>query len=401
MINLLFIIPELGYGGAESSLLRLTGDLGAKFCISIAVFRSSYQAGNYSTSYTLPANLVVIELDLSGDNPPRWIPIYLARWWRRARELRRIKQRCDISISFLGGANLLNALIRAGKPCVLSERGSKRNDQNGSKISRFLWCWLLDPLAYHRCDRIVCVSEGLSNEVRQAIPYHQRQKVVTIAGYMDPKQGLSARDLPIESELLCLAKRPMLIAAGRLHPQKGFHYLLPLFAEVANSVPGSGLLLIGDGPQQQALITLAEGLNLTVSVNNSNHPLDPDAQLILLGYRAQPARYTRLGRAFVMPSIWEGMPNLLLEALAAGSWCLAADCPWGPAEILTKPELGRLLPPIQQAFSRDTWIEALREALLHSPPRVLSPDCRQELANRFSVQRSAQRWHALLEDLVA
>lgn len=400
-MNILFLIPELGYGGAETALLRLAAELFRRHSVTIVVFRRCYQGGNYTDAVlSMPSSLPIVELDRSEKLLPRLIPNRLALWWLRAYELRRLKRQCDVVISFLGGANFLNSLIRSGKPCVLSERGSKRYDSAGPRLRRWIWHCFLDPLAYRRADRIVCVSEGLSREIRQGLPRKHRVKVSTIAGYLGPEQALAACEASIEPELLCLASRPLLVAAGRLHPQKGFHHLIPLFAQAAPSISGSGLVLIGDGPQQQELIAMAKALGLTVCINRPGEPINPNAQVIFLGYRPQPARYTRLGRAFVMPSLWEGLPNLLLEALAAGSWCLAADCPWGPAEILTEPGLGRLLPPIKRASSRETWLAALKEALLHTPPRRLSLSCRQQLVDRFSIHRSAQRWDALLEELI-
>lgn len=397
-MRLLFLIPELGYGGAETALLRLASELARGNVVTIAVFRRSYQVGNYADA-ALSTSLLVVEMDRSGKDLPSWIPSQLARWWRRARELGRLKRNCDVSISFLGGANLLNSLVLCGKPCVLSERGSKRHCHGGSRISRWIWCSILDPLAYRRADRVVCVSESLASEIRQALPLHQRQKVLTIAGYLDPKKALAARESPIEPELLALANRPLLVTAGRLDRIKGFQNLLPIFAQVAPNVPSSGLLLIGDGPQQLELIRLTESLGLTVSVNEAGKPMDLNRQVIFLGYRPNPARYTKLGRAFVMPSLWEGLPNMLLEALAAGSWSLASDC-GGSAEILITPELGCLLPPIQLASSREPWITALNEAFLHFPPRQVSSAGRQQLVDRFSIRRSAQCWEALLEELV-
>lgn len=398
-MKILFIVPELGYGGAETALLRLANELAKRHTVIIAVFCKNYQSHCYS-QVAIATPVPIVEMDKFSKPIPWWIPNRLARWWLRSCKLRSLKHQSDISISFLGGANLLNALFRAGKPCVLSERGSKRYDKGGNWLSRWIWCSLLDPLAYRRASRIVCVSEGLSREIHHSLPRQQRSKVITIAGYLDPDLAMSALDSPIEPELLNLRNRPMLLAAGRFSPQKGLHHLLPLFAQVAPSVPCSGLVLIGDGPQQHELIALAKALNLTVCISNKGEPFDLTAQVIFLGYRSHPARYTKLSRAFVMPSLWEGLPNLLLEALAAGSWCLAANCPWGPSEILTEPELGRLLPPIQLASSRDSWLTALHEALLHSPPRHLSIACRQQLVDRFSIQRSAQRWEALLDELV-
>lgn len=397
-MRILFLIPELGYGGAETALLRLASELAKGNDVTIAVFRRSYQVGNYA-EVSLDTSFPVVELDSPGRVSPIWIPSQLARWWRRARELARLKRNCDVCISFLGGANLLNSLVLCGKPCVLSERGSKRQGQSGNPISRWIWCSFLDPLAYRRADRVVCVSESLGSEIRQALPLHKRQKVLTIAGYLDPKMALSVRQAPIEPELLSLANRPLLVTAGRLDRIKGFQNLLPIFAQVASSVPSSGLLLIGDGPQQLELIRLTESLGLTVSVNEVGKPMDLNGQVIFLGYRPNPARYTNIGRAFVMPSLWEGLPNMLLEALAAGSWTLASDC-GGCAEILISPELGCLLPPIQLATSREPWITALNEALLYFPPRQVSTTNRQKLVDRFSIQRSALHWEALLEELV-
>jgi glycosyltransferase involved in cell wall biosynthesis len=90
---------------------------------------------------------------------------------------------------------------------------------------------------------------------------------------------------------------------------------------------------------------------------------------------------------------------MLLEALAAGCWSLAANC-GGSSEVLSSPEFGQLLPPIQLASSKEPWLKALHEALLHSPPRELSLASRHQLVDRFSIQRSAQRWEALLEELI-
>ena len=398
-MNILFPIPELGYGGAETALLRLVGELEKRHSVVIAVFQKNYKDSSYAKSAQVCINSPVVILDSDiVVNTLVW-PTQFVRWLRRARGLRKLKRECDVCISFLGGANFLNALVRAGKPCVLSERGSKRNDQSGNRLGRWIWYSLIDPLLYRLADRIVCVSDSLSSEIRQAVSRGRRSKVFTIAGYLDPEQALAACDSSIEPELISLANRPMLVAAGRLHPTKGFNHLLSLFAQLAPSIPASGLLLIGDGPQQQELIDLAESLGLSVCINNHGEPLDPRAQVIFLGYRSQPARYTRLGRAFVLSSLWEGLPNILLEALAAGCWSLAANC-GGSSEVLSSPELGQLLPPIQLDSSRGPWLTALNEALLIPAPREISLVRRKQLVDRFSIQRSAQRWEALLDELV-
>lgn len=397
-MRLLLIIPELGYGGAETALLRLAQQLSRFHEVKIVVFCKNYQDQSYSP-LSFATSLPVVELDHSGSAPLNLLPHSIGRWWRRFRELRRLKLHCDVAISFLGGANLLNALTRAGKPCILSERGSKWHDLSRSHISRWIWCRLLDPLAYLLADRIVCVSKGLSSEICSSLLPCQRKKVVTISGYLDAEKALAASKLPIEPELLCLGRRPLLIAAGRLHPQKGLHHLLPLAAKVFKQIPGSGLLVIGDGPQLFELKTLAKKLGLSVNDRSRPDDLDTSAQVIFLGYKKQPARYFRLGRAFVLPSRWEGMPNILLEAICAGCWCLAADCPWGPAEILCDSEFGELLPMLGTQDSHLAWIHAMQDALTGSNSKYLDPIQRHGLASAYSIQQSSQQWETLLNDL--
>jgi glycosyltransferase involved in cell wall biosynthesis len=399
-MKILFLIPELGYGGAETALLRLAQQLAQSHSVTIAVFRRAYQVAGYTNEH-VPVTLPIVELDSSAPPPLRLFPMKLERWWHRVRELRRLKRQHDVTISFLSGANLLNALTPAEQPCVISERGSKHHDLCRPTLVRWLWLRLLDPLIYRLVDRIVCVSEGLSGEVRSILPLRLHHKVITISGYLDPELALAASEEPIESELLSLAERPLLIAAGRLHPQKGFQYLLPLVAQVAQHVARSGLLIIGDGPQQQQLLAQAKTLGLSVSVAPAGQPLDAGAQVIFLGYRPTPARYSRLGLAFVLSSLWEGLPNLLLESLAAGSWCLAADCPYGPAEVMTDPQLGILLPPIDDPAGQQLWLEAMVAAVQRPAHSALAPAVRRELVERFSIKASALNWGHLLNELVA
>lgn len=397
-MKLLLLIPELGYGGAETALLRLANQLAEHHAITLAVFRRTYQSSGY-TNQSINFGCPVVELDRQGLPAPSWMLPLPGRWWRRARELWRLKRQHSLCISFLSGANLLNAMVSAGRPCVLSERGSKRHDSSQSCWRRWLWCRLLDPFAYGRADRIVTVSEGLRKEVRQALPVSRREIVQTIMGYLDVNEALAAGSASIESELVALSNRPLLVAAGRLHHQKGFQLLIPLFAQAAQSVPGSALLLIGDGPLRSQLIDQSNLLGLRVDCPGPHQFPDPKAQLIFLGYRPQPARYTRLGRAFVLPSLYEGLPNMLLEAVAAGSWCLASDCPWGPAEILTDPALGQILPPIDNPAHHAIWIEAMIAALQRPAGSRLAMPMRRSVAERFSVEASAQRWQALLESV--
>ncbi len=398
-MRVLFLIPELGYGGAETALLCLVRELNSSHHVTIVVFKKDYQVPGYS-SQPLSVPCPVVELDTLTNQPTFPLLKQALRWQNRAIALNRLKKSHDVSISFLGGANLLNAFVCIDKPTILSERGSKKYDTSSSPFWHYLWTRFLDPFAYSRACAVVSVSWGLTQEINHTMRYSMRSKVHTFSGYLDPDALLSSLDQPIEPQFHRLSTRPLLVAAGRLHYQKGFQFLIPIFADVASEFQDAALLLIGDGPLHGDLVQLAQRHGLRVSESDTG-PIDPYAQIYFLGYRKNPARYAQLGRAFVFPSLYEGLPNILLEALVAGAWCLAADCPWGPSEIMTHPDFGQLLPPIQDPANHDVWRAALLSGLKRPSGFSLDEDRRREILDKYSIKRTALQWHKLICDMAS
>lgn len=123
---------------------------------------------------------------------------------------------------------------------------------------------------------------------------------------------------------------PVIAGIGRFVRQKGFDVLLEAFA-LASSQRPCRLLLFGDGPLREPLQARIRQLGLGDRVD-------------LPGITTQP--YAVLSRAdlFVLPSRWEGMPAVLIEALAAGCPVVATDCPGGVAEVIADGKLGSLVP---------------------------------------------------------
>ncbi len=127
------------------------------------------------------------------------------------------------------------------------------------------------------------------------------------------------------------AKR--IITIGRLQEQKGHACLLEAFARLVHEGQRDlQLVVCGQGPLEGALRNQIQQLRLTDRVQ-------------LTGYRANPYPELRTADLFVLPSLWEGLPNTLLEAVALGMPVVAADCPTGPREILEDGRLGKLVPP--------------------------------------------------------
>jgi glycosyltransferase involved in cell wall biosynthesis len=125
-------------------------------------------------------------------------------------------------------------------------------------------------------------------------------------------------------------ERPVLLAAGRLVHQKGFDVLIRAFA-ILRRERDARLVIAGDGPDLDALQRLAHAEGCADDVEFSGYVED----------LAEPMRHAS---AFVLPSRWEGLPGVLIEALATGTPVIATDCPGGSREILESGRWGELVP---------------------------------------------------------
>lgn len=168
-----------------------------------------------------------------------------------------------------------------------------------------------------------------------------------------------------------------IVSAGRLVYQKGFDVLLKAFNIVRESVPNVRLFILGDGAERDNLESLARELRIEDFVN-------------FVGWVSNPYPYFRLCDVFVLPSRYEGMPNVLLEALACGTKVVATDCPTGPREILgVDGQCGWLVPV-------DDY-EALAKAIL----AALRSDSKSSktCVERFSARSVAQIYRGIVREL--
>lgn len=127
-----------------------------------------------------------------------------------------------------------------------------------------------------------------------------------------------------------LRRRPFVLAVGRLVWEKGFDVLLESWA-----ISGLGdtydLLILGEGPERTKLADLVASLSITGSV-------------VMPGFDLNPFRYMANAELFVLSSRYEGMPNVMIQALACGARVLATDCETGPREVLEDGKWGTLVP---------------------------------------------------------
>jgi glycosyltransferase involved in cell wall biosynthesis len=182
---------------------------------------------------------------------------------------------------------------------------------------------------YPRADAIVAVSEGVRQDLLGRFPLPPAA-VHTIYNPVITPALLAARDAPLDDPWFVPGAPPVLINVAQLRVQKDQATLLRAFARLRARQPAR-LLILGEGNLRPALEAMAGELGIA-----------PDVRLA--GFVTNPLAYLRRARVFVLSSAWEGLPTVLIEALACGCPVVSTDCPAGPAEILGDGRYGALTP---------------------------------------------------------
>lgn len=277
---------------------------------------------------------------------------------RRIAALRRLFRReaYDAVYSYLTKVNTLVLLGGLGLsvPIIVSER----NNPARQRMSP-LWTLALR-FAYRRADAIVMQTE----RSKALLPAKVRARAVVIPNPVEQAHGAALDRAPRG-----------LVAVGRLTHQKGFDLLIDAMVPLTRDHSDWRLLVWGEGPDRDALDRQIRDLELEQHVD-------------LCGVSATPGAWTGSGEIFVLSSRYEGWPNVLAEAMAAGMAVVAFDCPFGPAELIRHEETGILVAPedgaaLSAAIGRLIRDPALRASLGSAASASIRPFVPEAIASRW------------------
>ncbi|HTU23864.1 MAG TPA: glycosyltransferase, partial [Pirellulales bacterium] len=190
---------------------------------------------------------------------------------------------------------------------------------------------------------------------------------------------LARADSPPAHPWLAASDCPVLVNVGRLAPQKDQATLLEAFALVRERRPAR-LLIFGEGSERPRL----EALRRT---------LDLEADVELPGATDNPYAAMRRASLFVLSSRFEGLPTVLVEALACGCPVVSTNCPSGPAEILDDGRHGTLVEPQNPA--------ALAAGILRSLDAHWDREALARRGGEFSFEASLEKYLSMVQSAAA
>jgi glycosyltransferase involved in cell wall biosynthesis len=368
-LRILLLNTQMEAAGAQKALLTLARGLQARNHIVQVV--TMYDKADFVPRFARDYGVDIIDLHMKrpGRCNALWNFVDVMQGLRHLYCLAR-RERFDVLQTFSHYSNIVGPLIAriAGVPvCVSSQRMSLQGAPT--------WLLWLDRMVANSplVATMVTVSEGtrrFSVDVQKIRP----DKLVTIHNSINPEVFMalpSERLTSVRAGLRLPEESVIVTTVARLHPQKGHHFLIQAIPSIIERVPETHFLFVGGGELRESLETLVQNQELSDVVH-------------FLGVRHDIPELLALSDVFVLPSLWEGLPNSLLEAMAA-ELPVVATAVDGTPEVVKADETGFLIPPADV----DALVEAICR-LLEEPNlrRRLGRAGRSRVVQSFSEEEN-------------
>jgi glycosyltransferase involved in cell wall biosynthesis len=373
--RVVFCITDLETGGAERSLVELVLRLDRNAFDPVVYCLGPRPASN---ARSLPKASLVDTLEKSGvrvycfgaRHPVQLVSVL----WKLRRQL--VFDAPRLVQSFLFHANVTGALaarLAGVRHVVTGIRVAERRAGWHLTLARWTDRWV---------DRHVCVSQDARDfSIREG--GLDATKLVVIPNGVDAARFAGVQPCP-RASLGVPDGRRIILHAGRLDEQKGVDWLVELMPSVFDRCPDCDLVLVGEGPERRRIERLAAELG----IENRVH---------FAGFRDDVAEILAASDLFVLASRWEGMPNAILEAMAAGKPIVATSVE-GVVEALGPLAADQVVPPLDSQAFADKVVATLADSALL---RRLGLENRERAQTNFSLDAVADAYERLYESLLA
>lgn len=352
-------VPSLGGGGAERVMVNLARGL-AESGLAVDLVLASAEG---PLVCLVPPEVRIVDLQASR---------VLASLPSLVRYLR--SERPQVLLSALDHANVVaicaKGLARVPTRVVvsvhttLSEAFSDTRNLRGRLVGYFV------PRIYPLADAAVAVSQGVAEDLICTMGIRQAKVRVIHNPVVTPELFARASE-PLDHPWFAPENPPVVLGVGNLRAAKDFATLIRGFALLRKKCPAR-LMILGEGQERPKLEALARDLGI-------------EKHVALPGFARNPYNYMKHASVFVLSSRREGLPTVLIEAMALGTPVVSTDCRSGPREILEGGKWGTLVPCGDP--------EELAKAILATPKKPVSTFARLE---PFTLEHATAQYLELL-----
>ena len=367
-MRIIHLTASTFFGGPERQMLGLARHLPPSCTSSFLSFRESGRCQEFLRQVRFNGFIGDV-LRCDTPNLPGAV-------WELSRKLVRLP--ADVLLCHGYKSNLIGRLAgrATGVPVVAVSRG-------WTGESRCVRAYeALDRWHLRFMDHVVSVSQGQERRVRRAGVPPARIAVIPNAARLSAFHG---PDPEAREQLEGLFDPPgsrIVVSAGRLSPEKGVPVLIEAATQVIRVCPESRFVVFGEGTQRPALERMVRKAGLA-------------GRLVLPGYRGDLDRVLPSADLFVLPSHTEGMPNVVLEASAAGV-PVVATAVGGTPEVVDDGRTGFLVPPADPAWLARRMIELLNDESLRMQ---MGQAGREHVRDHFTFEAQAQSYLNLFEQM--
>ncbi|MDD5197545.1 MAG: glycosyltransferase [Candidatus Gracilibacteria bacterium] len=309
MKNILIAISSLKLGGGAEKVATTVGNK-----LSEKGYNVSYLTFyNTSTEHSVLGQKICLN-----ESPTDNIFIKFYKFFHRAYHISRICKQYDIdsSISFMEESNFPNILSKlfGNQSRTLVSIRASIEETYGNLYKSLIY------ILYRFADMVIPVSKEEKDNLIQnyGIKFKNIETIYNGIDTFFVKDKIQEELIPGD---VSYKNHFTFITIGRLLEQKNQQLLIRAFHTVHNIHPSTRLLILGEGPLKQDLIDLSASLGINENV-------------IFVGNTNNPYKYLSNSDCFVLSSLFEGFPNVIIEAMACGLPVISTDCKTGPKEIL-------------------------------------------------------------------
>jgi len=363
-INVLQLVEGLSWGGAEGKLLELINHMDPNRFNTILC---SLGLGDNIKEKVEESGVNFLTL-------PRKTRLDFNSLFKLVKLIK--NKRIDIVMTTLFYADVIGAVAGklAGVKAIFSWETVSAPEW---LIKRRLWPYRF---TIRYCDRIISVSQATAKFLveKRGVP---ENKVVVIPYGVNDKEYVMGSGKAVRKSLGLNVDDFIIGTVGRLHPQKGHKYLFEAAKILVQQYPQVRFLLVGDGEIKQELEDLVKNMNLQSNV-------------LFLGYCTNVKDLLKAFDIFTLPSLYEGLPNAVLEAMAVGKPVVASAVD-GILEAVVNGVTGLLVSPGNPEELKDAFIKLINNREL---AKQMGENGRKRVENVFLLDKQVEAFQNLYEE---